>query len=370
MSALSFKTKELLRRLGVAVAPDVDDLDASIVKPAQKPREGRPIWKVLHVFNGDSTADVFRRSGVPGDVTLTADVLHEGPAPAGVNPERWRKVRARYLAESGYGDYDECLARLTLWDRKIEGYAIFDEVILWFEHDLFDQLLLIRLLDWFAGRDRTSRTALSMINIGDFPGIERFSGLGQLSPRQLASLLDRRVAVSDRQKQLARAAWRAFRSPDPTAIERLLAEGSEELPYLAGAFQRHLEEFPSVRNGLSRTEEQILRGLAGGIERSDDLFQAVADMEERVFLGDTCFMRILRDLATGPQALVRTRETLTARLLYGYLTPTGEQVLAGRDDWVHIHGIDRWLGGVHLHGPEAAWRYDPAARRLIRCMQE
>lgn len=368
MPPLSVKTAELLRRLGVAVAAPADDLDATMVKPARQRREGRPIWKVLHVFNGDRTADVFRRSGIPGDVTMTADVLHEGPAPAGMNLERWRKVRARYLAESGYGDYDECLARLTRWDRKIEGYSIFDEVILWFEHDLFDQLLLIRVLDWFAARAAT-RTTLSLINVGEFPGVESFGGLGQLSPIQLASLLDLRIPVSDRQKQVARAAWRAFRSPDPTAIERVLANGTAELPFLAGALTRHLEEFPALANGLSRNEDQLLRALSAGNERFEDLFAAASAMEERVYLGDTSFLRILRHLASGPQALVRLRET-ASRQLFAYLTPNGEQVMTGRDDWIHIHGIDRWLGGAHLLGPEAQWRFDRSTRRLVRCAKE
>ena len=43
------------------------------------------------------------------------------PAPA-LSPERWRRMRARYLAEQGYDGYDECLARLTAWDREVEGY--------------------------------------------------------------------------------------------------------------------------------------------------------------------------------------------------------------------------------------------------------
>ena len=61
-------------------------------------------------------------------------------------------MRARYLAESGYDDYDSCLARLTRWDHTLEEAGAYDEVVLWFEHDLFDQLLLIRTLDLLRGR--------------------------------------------------------------------------------------------------------------------------------------------------------------------------------------------------------------------------
>src|SRR5690349_5845517 len=83
---------------------------AAVRPPA--PRK-EPTARMLLVLNGDAAADQLRRSGVQGEITLSADVLHEGPAPAGLLPERWRKVRARYLAECGYGDYDRCLADLT-----------------------------------------------------------------------------------------------------------------------------------------------------------------------------------------------------------------------------------------------------------------
>jgi hypothetical protein len=33
---------------------------------------------------------------------------------------------------------------------------------------------------------------------------------------------------------------------------------------------------------------------------------------------------------------------------------------------VRLNGIDRWLGGVHLQGGEAAWRWDADAGRLAR----
>ena len=44
----------------------------------------------------------------------------------------------------GYPPAGELLAR---WDEGLDRYTGVDEVILWFEHDLFDQLCLIHHLD-------------------------------------------------------------------------------------------------------------------------------------------------------------------------------------------------------------------------------
>jgi hypothetical protein len=48
------------------------------------------------------------------------------------------------------------------------------------------------------------------------------------------------------------------------------------------------------------------------------------------------------------------------------LTDAGRSVLAGQLDRVRTCGIDRWLGGVHLHGRSAAWRWDDANQRVVR----
>jgi hypothetical protein len=343
--------------------------------PAPRPEDplalrARPERRMLHVTNGDVAAGTIRLSGVAGErgeVAVTADLLHEGPAPGGLPPERWRKVRARYLAESGYDDYDSCLARLTRWDHTLEDYPSYDEVVLWFEHDLFDQLLLIRALDFFAGRS-LGGTELSLICVGEFPGIDPFHGLGQLTPQQMATLLPRRQPVGEGQKLLARDAWRAFRAPDPTALVAILGRDTSPLPFLAGALRRHLEEFPAVANGLSRSERQILAAAGAGAGTFEEVFRATQAMEERVYMGDSSFDRILRELAAPPRPLLRLEPGPqgSLRSLRIALTASGRGVLEGRDDWVRSRGIDRWLGGVHLQGAEAAWRWDTETKRLFR----
>jgi hypothetical protein len=373
----SLTAAELMRQLGFRfpVAPAFEPAAAARAPvslndtlPIGAVRVPRPVpaRRLLHVTNGDAAAGVLREAGLSGEVSVTADVLHEGPAPGGLPPERWRKVRARYLAECGYDDYESSLATLTRWDRALEDYRAYDEIVLWFEHDLFDQLLLIRVLDGFAGRN-LGTTEISLISIGEHPGVSPFHGLGQLSPQQMASLLDRRQRVNEGQKLLARDAWRAFCAPDPAGLQALLRRDLSPLPYLAGALRRHLEEFPSVFNGLSRSEWQALAALAAGAASFDELFRATQRMEERVFMGDSSFLRVLRELAAPPLPLLDLEPAPSGslRALRVQLTATGRQVLEGAADWVRIRGIDRWLGGVHLAGREAAWRWDGWAGRLI-----
>jgi len=329
---------------------------------------------MLHITNGDSTAGTIALSGIPGRVVPWRDVLHEGPIPAGLGPDELRDVRARFIADAGWGSYDQVLAEFVERDQQVAAFREHAEVVLWFEHDLYDQLQLLQILDWLMGQSH-GQTTLTLICIGSFPGVSPFHGLGQLTPTQIATLYPGRRRVTTDQLELARAGWNAVRSPDPTAIERIIASDTGALPFLGAALRRFLEEYPGLRDGLSRTERQVVELLRVGICTPAELFLAISDREERPFLGDLTLWTYLHGLASGPVSLLLPMDggplslpapggnpgQFVRRRLS--LTDSGHGVAAGELDYVTLNGIDRWLGGVHLAGRAAPWRWDDTADR-------
>src|SRR3954470_7040692 len=100
----------------------------------------------LHVTNGDSAAYRLRATGVGGTVLCWRDVLNEGPLPA-VSRERLRGLRARFLADCGWGPPADVLAALRERDERLDAaLAGGGGVVLWFEHDLYDQLQILQAL--------------------------------------------------------------------------------------------------------------------------------------------------------------------------------------------------------------------------------
>jgi hypothetical protein len=77
-----------------------------------------------------------------------------------------------------------------------------------------------------------------------------------------------------------------------------------------------------------------------------------AAREIRPFLGDTWAFDAIRGFARAPVPLLENGRGRPLRL-----TAAGRDVLAGAADHVALNGIDRWIGGVHLQGHEAAWRW-------------
>jgi hypothetical protein len=322
---------------------------------------------MMHVLNGDATREQLERSGVRGTLTVWADALHEGPVPAGLPPEDLRRVRVRHFAGQ-LGEPEESIAAMARgWDVALERYAEFDEVIFWFEHDLFDQLILIRHLHWLSTIDRGS-TRFSLICIGSFPGVANFTGLGPLTPQQLATLPPQRRPITAAQIELGREAWNRYRSPDPLPLIEWWRGDTSALPYLEGALRRHFEDFPSARDGLSRSERQILSAVEAGHEAFPDVFAACQRLEERVYMGDTTFWSIVKRLGAGSQPLLAFNEPpagLASPSLRLALTGAVRDTLAGRSDHVQLNGIDRWMGGVHLT-QRSLWRWDGSALRAER----
>jgi hypothetical protein len=320
---------------------------------------------MLHITDGESVAGTLRESAIPGVVSTYGDLMYEGPAPAGLDDQAWFDVRAHFIAEAGYATLEDARQYLKACENTLAASSQHDEVVIWLDNKLSNQLILIKVLEWFSRRN-LGRLKLSLICIGQYRGLDHFRGLGALTADQLVSLADTRLPVGEAQNRTARAAWNAFTSPDPTEIERFIATDTSALPFLATALQRHLEQFPSVDNGLSRTERQALLviqergGLSGG-----QLFVAVQRQEEPVFMGDCSFYRTMADLSQARHALIQVSDRSQHSLGGITITEAGRTVFEGRADHIELNGIDRWIGGVHLKGDKAAWRWDRASQRIV-----
>ena len=287
---------------------------------------------VLHLTNGDAAIGPLRAAGVEGEILPWREVLHDGPVPA-LGPEELRAVRARFL-----GDHDGLLE--TRDDRLVAAIAAREPLVLWFEADLFDVLLLMQILERLP-QEAPARLVLA--------GQDAWRSVSEMEPGELRSLGEDAPAISRAQLELARWAWAAFTSDTPLVMEELAA-GTPALPAVGQALRRLLEELPWTDTGLGRTERQLLEPLADGARSREEAFLAAAASEERPFLGDTsawATLDRLRPLHDGERVNER-----------------GRAVLDGREEWEPP--AERWIGGTKLPPGRSPWHWDPGARRVIR----
>lgn len=316
----------------------------------------------LIITNGQAAVDLLRAAKIGNAAFAWNDVLHEGPVPLSNDLSALSNVRADYFA--GLGDIDASVVhkRFHDRDRAFFRHREFDRVALWFEQDLYDQLQLIQLLDEMSGpqgRGDGLFIMQSKAHIGA-QAAEAIPGLRELE--QEASL-DQRV--------LARAAWTAYRQPQPQLWAALFDADLSALPHLKAAIVRSIQDLPAPGTGLSRTEAQILLSVSKGADAPHILFRVVQQLEQAAFMGDLSFWRWLDGLAFAPHPLIagvrdggiaaaQTREEVHAYLTAPLnITGAGRAVLYGKADYVALNPIDRWLGGTHLTN-DNLWRWDEA----------
>ncbi|HTZ54845.1 MAG TPA: hypothetical protein VMB20_07250 [Candidatus Acidoferrum sp.] len=303
----------------------------------------------LHVTNGDAVVYLFKKAGVVGTHLPWRDALHEGPVPAGATLEELSRVRAEYLASRGFGKPIKLLHDFAARDATFRRAAEFAEVILWFEHDLYDQLQLLQILaELDAMRLEPGKVSL----------VQSDAYLGSMTADELIALFPRRRTVTAATCESAKSAWDALRADDPSALLAHAQRDAQGLPFLRAALRRLCQEFPWSGDGLSRSQRHALQAVAAGPARPDDLFRRAQAREEAPFLGDLAFAAIVRDLQLEPAPLVEGEE--------GELEPTarGRSALAGVEDWSQTQPLDRWIGGVHLNADQRyCWDDDASCFR-------
>lgn len=260
----------------------------------------------LHVANGHCTTRLIEAAGLPGRTSIWADALHDGPVP-NVSDDLLVRVRAEFIADGLNLSADDVEADLKRWRAIIDNDDAYDELVLWFEHDLFDQLNLIQLLTRI-GRDRRIRRRATLVSIDRYPGHEDFKGLGELSPSDIAALFQTRQPVSLQQFSLAAAAWDAFRS-SRARLEGLLREDTSALPFLAAALRRHLDETAPAPSGLTLSERRLIDQLARGPLDIHAAFNAMHEGETAYYITDSSFWAMVTRLAARSPALIEVAVT-------------------------------------------------------------
>jgi hypothetical protein len=316
----------------------------------------------LHVTNGDSVLYTWKKAGLLGTHLAWRDSLHEGPVPAGLPLRELSRIRAEYLARRGYGNPIKIHRDFEKRDAIAGRMKEFDEIVLWFEHDLYDQLQLLQTVSVLRAQG---------LGAGCAQIIQSDQYLGMLSADEIMALYPKRRYVTSGMEERAMHAWDAFTSDVPDALKIASAETYSGLPFLREAMRRLCEEYPAHDSGLSRTQKQILEACAQGARSKEEIFRRSQAREEAAFLGDApCYAEI--------DALCAQPAPLLTMLEQG-CEPTvlGRRVLAGDADWLEHQPLDRWIGGVHLT-TDRHWRWndeqqtfenrggDHVARRTVR----
>jgi len=328
--------------------------------------EGDQDLKTLHIRCGSDIQHSLRIAGLNGDFLEFSDPFCIGPL-SDRDPQTLLRERATFLAEA----FD--LAPADALGRQQQGYGTllrldqYQRIVLWFEHDSYDQLILAYLLHRL--RELQPSAELQLIAVDQVPGVERFIGIGQLAPEVLSWLWPQRRPIKPELLQLGSDAWHALTADNPTALLALIQTGTPALPMLGKALHRHLQQLPGQHDGLGLTERLSLQIIQRqGPLPTGKVFAALMRNDEPLpYLGDLMFWWILQPLLGGTTPLLQIDDSVAdwpQRVIQ--LSPQGEAVLQGKADGFTSRANGYWVGGVELQPGQPHWRYDAAQQSLHR----
>lgn len=324
----------------------------------------------LVITNGDNAASRLEQAGIAGAILPWRDVLHDGPVPAMGALERLSAIRADFISSDLGLEPVEVATEFRSRDAAMRRHCDYERVEIWLEHDLYDQLQLLQILDFFHQEGRSE--GLFLVQADDY--------LGCQPPEAMRRLATTAAPVTGAQQALASKVWSAFTAPSPHGLAAIAAADLGVLPHLGAAVRRLLAELPDPVRGLTLTEERALSHLDREETTTGELFRRVTEDEEAHFLGDASFFRRLDGLAFAEEPLIEGlpgashsycglgratdggyAEFARARLR---LTETGRAVLAGLVDHRVLNTSEHWVGGTHVSAA-AMIRYDRAGGRLV-----
>ncbi|PCI04703.1 MAG: hypothetical protein COB78_08565 [Hyphomicrobiales bacterium] len=361
-----------------AHAETMEAAGQAILNNEQSPDAG---FKTLHIRCGDDIRQTLPDAGFVGDFLKYSDPYCQGPV---IDGPDFYTIRAEFLSTSyGMHSSEETLTGLQEEQDNLASAAQeYERVVLWFEHDSYDQLILIKILSLFAQTGLPKK--LEMIDLNHFPGSIRFLGLGQLPPEAMRMLWSRRKPVTAQQLSLGTKAWDALLSTKPVALERIALSKNLALPNLSNALQRHLQEFPSTFNGLGLTEKFILEILNDENKTTGEIFRVLMSEKEPLpWLGDVMYWRILKSMTEVSTAVLEVvsqnghpgtpEEPLAGKCDWltdkpqrqMAITEKGRDVLAGKVDYLSLNPPERWLGGVKIDPQHPCWRWDDHAQKMV-----
>ena len=307
---------------------------------------------MIHIHNGDSVAITARRALLPGRHVAFRETFISGPVRPDLRSHEWVEERARFI--SAY--YGEHLLRIRNeileQEQMLDAIRYEQEIVLWFEHDLFCLANFLYLLVRLSKARRLSAVWCPR-------------ALGSMTEEELVTTYMSRAAVPPLMLRIAAEAWKAYTAHDATALNRFVQQDWPDFPFLRDGMTLHAMRFPSTLNGLGEVEQRAMAGIDAGATDFGSLFARFDANPPRYGFGDGEFLRHLRRLASCAVPMITITEMgdgAPPKALFG-ITPAGRKVLAGEADFIELNNADQWLGGVHLTR-ESLWRWDAAAREL------
>lgn len=250
---------------------------------------------LLHITNGDSFTSKLTQLPLKGDIITWREMLCEGKTLSTVGSESFWKTRFEFLSKH-YKVSKSWFVEKTLKEyRSLCNHKQQDQIVLWFEYDLFCQINMLAVISWLKTHRRHAE--IYLVCSGKEDDSDKMYGLAELTDEHLMRLYDKKVLLTQDDIEYADYVWQLYCSDNPIRLENLMDFSDYQFDYLSEAVKAHLRRFPSIKNGLNEIENNILQLSFNEKPASkNELIGKILKTQGVYGYGDSQYQRLLNNL--------------------------------------------------------------------------
>ncbi|RXJ51162.1 DUF1835 domain-containing protein [Gelidibacter gilvus] len=208
---------------------------------------------VLHITNGNNLTDYLNELKIEGDFLTWQEMLCEGPTTEAIETEEFFNLRKEFLSD--FYDIEIAEAELLSELDVLNHTDQFEEIVLWFEYDLFCHINLMAIINLL--KQKKIEIPLYLVCSGRVKGEKDLKALADLKPDQLRKEYENKIKLSGKDIELMSSLWRIYCGQDHNLFKPFIVQKSS-FPYLSNCLKAHLERFPDSKTGLSTLETHTL----------------------------------------------------------------------------------------------------------------
>ncbi len=305
--------------------------------------------KTLHIVNGDSLTEQMKELNLPGELIVWRELLCEGPTRQEINSEFF-KIRKKFLKKEYDISAENYEERFISEIKKLRELEDFNQVVLWFEFDLFCHLNMLAAISFLTENKKPA--PISLVCSKKLEGEKEFQPLSQLDKKELQNHYKNRILLNTEDIEVANLIWELYCSNDPMKLKPQI-KIKTNFEYLSSCIRAHIERFPNSVTGINTLERNVLKLIEHhDIKSKNHLLGYALQYQGYYGYNDTQMQRLLKKLSIFYKISPDSIE----------LSENGHLALEGKKNFYRELKNEDYFGGARMYD----FLYESESHRLLK----
>jgi len=306
--------------------------------------------KQLHITIADNLSENVLALNLEGKIVVWREMLCEGPTTFQLGTPEFIALRTRFLSENyqvSARDYQEqFLSELE----KLGDLEFYEEVILWFEFDLFSHINMLAAISHLI--ENKIDLPIYLVCSKKVKGEKESIPLSHLPLNILQKHYEQRIHLNQDDLEMANLMWQLYNGQNPQKLKNLI-KIETNFEYLSSCIRAHIERFPNAVTGLNALEKNILKLInTHNITSMNQLLGYSLEYQGYYGYIDIQLQRVIHKL----QLFYDVKEDKIE------LTPEGNEALNASRNFYRVLKNDESLGGVNMYD----FLYDSESHKILK----